>query len=616
MEASAPPDEQTELLVEAVEKFLTDHASYTRECLKIRDKDAALRPMELNFAQRYVHQKLQAQWHAEGRVRAIVLKARQEGVSTYTASRFFRRMQFMANQEAVVIADELSRGGKLFEIYERFYTHLPEMIRPQKRSARMGKTLWFDNPNDTDRLTNPGLDSKVAVLTAGDQNVGRASTIQMLHLSEVAFWEKGEDAWVSLMQAVPDNGTEIVVESTANGIGNLFHQMWLDAESGASDFIAIFLPWWIQDEYSRPLTDAARADLLASLDILEPEGTHFESEALERGILWEGEYHKLRPEQLAWRRDVIRNKMRGDVQMFKQEYPSTSREAFIVTGNVFFDQEALLEYEQAARPPKHRGNLTWVDDELGKKVEFKPSEKGYLRIWEKPAIDPKTGKFVGHYVISADPAEGKMISAAAGSAADPENERGGRDFSSADVLRVDTREIVAQLHGRMAPDIFADQLQRLGHFYACPGNDEHRAVATIAVENNHGSGATCLARLKEVHEYPALYIRRIPNQQRTRKTREYGWHTDAKTRPMMLDELEYEVRTHTISIPNPKTIEEMFSFVRGDDGKPAAQEGAHDDRVISAAIALQAAKHHYCPTGGMPPEYQASATPTGWGDAG
>lgn len=52
-----------------------------------------------------------------------------------------------------------------------------------------------------------------------------------------------------------------------------------------------------------------------------------------------------------------------------------------------------------------------------------------MRIWEHP--DP-----TGHYVIGADTAEGRMAAAADHSFADPEAERGGRDFSAAQILRI------------------------------------------------------------------------------------------------------------------------------------------------------------------------------------
>ena len=74
---------------------------------------------------------------------------------------------------------------------------------------------------------------------------------------------------MGLMQAVPDHDSEVVIESTANGVGNLFHRMWKDAVAGDSDYDAIFLPWWIDEEYRVELSDEERGELVASLSMDE-----------------------------------------------------------------------------------------------------------------------------------------------------------------------------------------------------------------------------------------------------------------------------------------------------------------------------------------------------------
>src|SRR5262249_59037905 len=95
-------------------------------------------------------------------------------------------------------------------------------------------------------------DSGYKVGTAGTKAVGRSSTIQLFHGSEVAFWPFADTHAAGILQAVPnEDNTEIILESTANGIGNFFHQAWRDAEAGKNDYIAIFVPWFWQEEYRR-----------------------------------------------------------------------------------------------------------------------------------------------------------------------------------------------------------------------------------------------------------------------------------------------------------------------------------------------------------------------------
>lgn len=96
-----------------------------------------------------------------------------------------------------------------------------------KVGASNAKELYFSD-----------IDSGYKVGTAGTKGVGRSSTIQYFHGSEVAFWPHAETHAAGVLQAIPkEPGTEIILESTANGIGNYFHKMWREAERGESEYI-------------------------------------------------------------------------------------------------------------------------------------------------------------------------------------------------------------------------------------------------------------------------------------------------------------------------------------------------------------------------------------------
>src|ERR1051325_3903802 len=69
----------------------TDFVAYAAECLMIRTKSGEVRPLVLNRAQRHIDAQLRAQREATGRVRALILKGRQQGCSTYVGGRFFHR---------------------------------------------------------------------------------------------------------------------------------------------------------------------------------------------------------------------------------------------------------------------------------------------------------------------------------------------------------------------------------------------------------------------------------------------------------------------------------------------------------------------------------------------
>lgn len=537
---------------------MNDLEYYSKSHLRIRTKKAQLIPMVLNEPQKIVHRKLAQQLKETGRIRAIILKARQQGISTYTASRFFRSVHLWPNQRCTVVAHEKDKSSELFEFYDRMYSNLIEEVKPPKISAQKGNTLHLVN------------DSKVVVDTAGDEDAGAGTTIQRLHASEMARWGvNAKETFISLAQTVPDEASEIIIESTAKGTGNFFHQMWDQAEAGKSGYIAIFLPWWIFDEYELELGPRDKLEIECSTD-------PYEREAQDVGFLWEGEHHKLTPEKLAWRRRVgIPEKCAGDIRQFQQEYPTTPEEAFLASGDTFFDKPSLLRYKRSVKDPVQRGILRRAKSGT---IVFVDDPAGPLRIWEKPRPE-------GRYVVGADTASGRRISATG-------EEHGGRDFSCADVLDVHTRQQVAQIHTGLPPESFAEQLYFLGNFYN---------TAVLAPEKNHTSGETVIKKLSREYNYPAMYYARQMNTRMNRMTPTLGWVTSKVTRRPMLDELSQALREDSIGINSADTVREMFQFVITEK-EPQAEEGMHDDRVISLGIAWQLVinLHHEPPKGKLP----------------
>jgi hypothetical protein len=403
------------------------------------------------------------------------------------------------------------------------------------------------------------------------------------------------------MQAVDIEGGEVYIESTAKGVGNLFHRLWLQAESGQSDWVPVFLPWFVHSAYRVQATPE-------EIEELQTSGDPFVKDALDPGIEYEGHHVVLTFDQLAWRLRKIRDDFVEDERKFRQEFPATAEEAFLVSGIAFFDDDSLIEARRGTKATPYRGQLHF---DGRKQITFHRAERGWLKIWEMPRRDM-------HYVIGADTAAGKLITATH----DTEgfaSEAWGRDFSSADVLAccqlVDGHwercaRQVAQLHGRMAPEVFAEGLFGLGNFYASSSKFALARPALLAVERNHASGQTALRELRERWRYQSLYYNRRFNT-RMRKATEYlGWVTDTASRQPLLDSLAAALREQTLHINCPETLKEMHTFVRNDLGVPEAQEGCHDDRVISLAIAYEMTRWHIHDPVGEVPEWQGANTVT------
>lgn len=275
-------------------RLMTDFAHYAAKCLRIRSKSGRILPMKMNSAQEYIHARLEEQLMTTGRVRALILKGRQQGCSTYVQARFYWKVTHRRGVRAFILThlDDASRG--IYGMVQRFYENCPEAVRPQAAKLSSREMIFGK------------LDSGYAVGTAKSSGVGRAQTLQYFHGSEVAYWAQAESHVSGVLQAVPDEkGTEVILESTSAGAAGLFYQMCSDAQKGRGRYIFIFVPWFWQAEYSKAPTDG------------------FEPTAEEKEI---AAAHALTDAQIYWRRCKIEEL--GSVWTFRREYPSTADEAF------------------------------------------------------------------------------------------------------------------------------------------------------------------------------------------------------------------------------------------------------------------------------------------------
>lgn len=309
-----------------------DYPLFAETLLKIRTKSGRIDSFRLNRIQGIIHDKLEKQIEETGKVRALILKGRQQGCSTYVGGRYYHKTTNNRGIRTFILTHEQEATNNLFGMVERFYDLMPPIYKPHVGASNR-KELLFG-----------AIDSGYRVGTAGTKGVGRSATIQLFHGSEVAFWPHAETHAAGILQAVPDEaGTEVILESTANGLGNFFHKMWQQAEIGASDYQAIFIPWFYQSEYR--------------IDAKDFEPTEEESEYQ---VLY-----NLDLQQVAWRRKKIIEL--GDPLLFKQEYPANAAEAFQTTGIESYIQS---EDVMAARKRKpYETNVTIV-------AGFDPARQG------------------------------------------------------------------------------------------------------------------------------------------------------------------------------------------------------------------------------------------------
>jgi len=224
--------------------------------------------------------------------------------STYVQARFFHKVSTQRGRKAFILTHEAEATKNLFDMTKRYYDSVPDGVVP-KPDASSARELNFKS-----------LNSGYAVGTAGNKAVGRSQTVQLMHASEVAYFPHAEEHAKGILQSVSnEDGTEIIMESTANGIGNYFYNMWMSATSGQSDFQGVFIPWFWQSEY----TADARKDESESLSDEEQE------------LFDEHEHNGLTKRHLYWRRRKLfefSNDFETARELFQVEYPMTALEAF------------------------------------------------------------------------------------------------------------------------------------------------------------------------------------------------------------------------------------------------------------------------------------------------
>lgn len=339
--------------------------------------------------------------------------------------------------------------------------------------------------NSRSELVNADKNSTFYIGAAGSKSFGRGDTLTNLHLSEFAFYPDPEHLLASVLQAVVPSG-RVIIESTANG-SNYFKTYWEKTKRGETGFACHFFG---NEFYSQAFLDQKRQEL-------------------------------------------------GD-ELFHQEYPSTDNEAFILSGDCFFDKTKLSQSLERVQPLFDMQRtfaypVRWYRDLIGRE----------------------------QLVLAADPAEGG-------------------DSCALVLLSKERGDVVAEAAFKAESTILGNLCNDLGRFVF----EKTGFYPTIAIEKNTGTAALYVLRESN---YPRLY--QMPSNLvsvEDKRASNYGWSTNAQSRPKMLDDLALAIREETIHIPSKPIIDQLFSFIRHPKtGRPEAASGSHDDLVMSLAIAWQ-----------------------------
>lgn len=459
----------------------------------------------------------------------LVLKGRQQGFTSLITAYQLACSVLNKNFQGFTLADKADNTEAIFQNKAKFpYEQLPDILKPTEK---------FNNKR---QLLFEKLNSNWSVDTA-TENVGRSKTINFFHGSECAFWKSMSKVQAGLGEAFTIDCIKIY-ESTANGY-NDFQKMWKN-KSG----INCFFEWWKTKEYrtkfeSEEIKEQFIKDINNKIEwIFERIKILIEDKGLEL-------------EQVYWYYKKYQNYI--DKELIKQEYPCSSEEAFLASGNCCFDKDKIINRITQLKDPIKVGyfkyetyynqneNEVLVDNNT---IEWIDDINGYIKIYE----DVKEGH---PYVIGGDTA-GE-----------------GSDNFTGQVLNNTNGRQVAVLKHQFDEDLYAEQMYCLGYYYN---------IALIGIETNYSTYPN-----KELERlmYPNLYIREREDTYSHKTVKAYGFETNKKTRPIIIAGLIEEYRENIELVNDEDTLQEALTFVKNEKGRPEAQEGCHDDLIMAKAIA-------------------------------
>jgi len=507
-----------------IKGYQEDFTRFAEEQIQIVTKDVSkgFVPFKFNEAQRIITEKLEEQKNATGKVRAIILKARQQGISTYCAGRVFWKSYYTPYARSVVMAHDSATSDALFAMSKNLIRNMEGDLAPKELRSN-AKEIIINSPAMVDKEAT----ASYRLYTAGSPEAGRGTTPTIAHCSEVAFWQHDEKILAGLFQGISQaDGTEVILESTANGAQGEFYRLWKGAEMGENEYLPIFLPWYITPEYTREPPE----NMELSID----------EEKLQ-------DKHNLTDGQLYWRRLKIAE---GGELKFKQEYPSTADEAFIMSGSNVFNLERL----DSLVPQSYQRRSEW--DILSKM--FDENREGSLYTYQYPDWDEP-------YVIAADVALGV-----------------GQDYSACVVINKNHEVVAHYRNNKIDPSMWGELLFYLGRYY----NN-----ALLAVESNSMGIATLqkLDAMGYINLYRQTKIANVSSEEGVR----LGFRTTSATKPAIIANLKNLIENEELLIPSVQIIKELKDYISTDTGKTEAAPGCYDDSVIALAIACEVLRTHW-----------------------
>ena len=580
-----------------------DPAFAFARAFQIKDKvSGRLMPFNLNYAQRVLLGKLEEMRRAGKPIRLILLKARQWGGSTLIQLYMAWIQLFVKDGwNSLIVAQTKDTARRIKAMYTKVLQFFPRDIfscgelkfSPYERSA--------SDSVITDKRGKPLRTNVITVSSYENYESTRGCDIAMAHFSEVAYWRQTpQKSAAGLIRAVTSGIAEgvpctmEVMESTANGKSGYFYDEYQEAKEGRSARQALFIPFFFIEHDMLPFDNDEERDAFARRLLEQRHNMVTTEKTAEPGdYLWKLWVKGATLEHIKWY--VERRKSFHSHAQMASEAPSDDIECFTFSGHLIIDPGKVDEAEKRERlHPQFRGEIKFDGDSILSQV---PNEEGALKVWNYPDC----GKFKDRYMITVDvggrneQSDYSVITVvdriAANTANDPIYNDIHKKYCEEDVG--DGLRVVARWRGHCRFDHLVDKAVAMGWWYdeaylVFESNtfDKKKADASEFVEvADHTVSAIEMAKQK----YCNMYMRKAtePEDMRLHNTWKVGFHTNRKTKQLMVDRFTKCFEDGLFHDPDEAFYKELSIYEERTDGSYGNIPGHnnHDDIVMTDMIA-------------------------------
>lgn len=285
-------------------KFIEDEFMVRAKTEKESEEQGQIIPFKFNQVQaKYYNMLIKDHGISLDGAREIILKARQQGFSSLILAMFAVDFITKPHSVSICISHQSDATRRLFK---RVHFYIESYCNKNKFNIK--DYLSVDSKDELENATNGAY---FYIGTAGSKVGGRGDTVTNLHFSEAAFYQDTEkvtpkEVIEATTQQVPQDHGMIFIESTGGHYGSYYQGEWERAKDKESNFTPRFFNW--QELYTPEWIEKKRKD--------------FQTES-----------------------------------EFKTHYPLTEAEAFIYSGDPFFDREVLLKLDRESILPIYEGRL-------------------------------------------------------------------------------------------------------------------------------------------------------------------------------------------------------------------------------------------------------------------